>query len=170
VIKDRFFSLTMVLSVAFLLLVSLVISALLAAMGSFFSHTLPGGEAVWQILNTLIALGVTTVLFALIFKVVPDAEVRWKDVWVGALVTSILFGIGKTLLALYIGKSSVTSAFGAAGSMVAFVIWVYYSSQVLFLGAEFTRVYAQRFGERIRPDEDAEVVRDDAKPATANAQ
>lgn len=156
IIRDRFFSLTMVLSVAFLLLVSLVISAALAAMGSFFSHALPGGETLWQILNTLFALGVTTLLFALIFKVVPDIEVRFRDVWVGALVTAILFTLGKTLLGIYIGKSSITSAFGAAGSIVAFVIWVYYSSQVLFLGAEFTRSYALRHAGPVRPSEQAQ--------------
>jgi membrane protein len=145
----------MVLSVAFLLLVSLIVNAALAATGTFFEQHLPGGELLWQCVNFGIALAVTTVLFALIFKVVPDAKIGWRDVWVGGFLTAVLFTIGKLLLGLYIGKSSVTSSFGVAGSLVALVLWVYYSSQILFLGAEFTQVYARRFGGRIRPSEHA---------------
>jgi membrane protein len=155
VIRDRFFSLTMVLGVAFLLLVSLVISAGLAAAGRFFAERLPGGEAIWQVANFAISLGITTLLFALTFKIVPDAKIHWHEVWVGALVTATLFNLGKLLLALYIGRSATTSAYGAAGSLVALVVWVYYSSQILFLGAEFTQVYAQRSGKRIVPSDDA---------------
>ncbi|HEY0251466.1 MAG TPA: YihY/virulence factor BrkB family protein, partial [Kofleriaceae bacterium] len=143
-IRDRFFSFTLVLGVAFLLLVSLVLSAGLAALGAYFSHALPGGEAVWQVINFLISLAVTTVLFATIFKVVPDVKIGWRDVWVGALVTAALFSLGKFAIALYVGRSTVASPFGAAGSVVALVVWVYYSAQILFFGAELTQVMTTR--------------------------
>jgi len=155
VIRDRGFSLAMVLSVAFLLLVSLILSAALSAMGKFFAATLPGGESIWQLANFTLSLAIATLLFALMFKVIPDALINWRDVWIGAFVTAILFTLGKTLLAIYIGKFGAASAFGAAGSLVALTIWVYYSSQVLLLGAEFTRVYACRCGEEIRPSRNA---------------
>jgi membrane protein len=155
VVKDRFFSFTMVLGVAFLLLVSTLMSAALAAVGRYLGAALPGGEAIWQLLNLVLSLAIVTALFALIFKIVPDAEVAWKDVWVGAFVTGVLFSLGKFLIGLYLGKSSVSSAYGAAGSLVVLVIWVYYSAQILLLGAEFTQAYAQRFGSRVRPAENA---------------
>jgi len=154
-IRDRLFSFAMVMGVAFLLLVSLLLSAGLAAVGRFFEHSLPGGEAVWQIVNFLLSLGVISSLFAVTFKVVPDAKVRWHDVWIGAVVTAFLFSVGKFLIGLYLGKSTVASSYGAAGSIVLLVIWVYYSAVILFLGAEFTQVYAKRFGSRIRPSENA---------------
>lgn len=162
-VRDRFLSFTMVLGVAFMLLVSLIISAALATIGRTLSSALPGGEAVWQVLNFLISLAVITVLFALIFKVVPDAEVRWRDTLVGAGVTALLFTIGKLLLSLYLGKSSVASSYGAAGSVVAFVVWVYYASQILFLGAEFTQVYSNFMGTPIEPSDNA-VLAKDAEP------
>ncbi|HTQ05630.1 MAG TPA: YihY/virulence factor BrkB family protein [Polyangiaceae bacterium] len=158
IVKDRLFSFAMVMGVAFLLLVSLILSAALAAVGRYFGATLPGGEAVWHVVNFVISLGVVAALFAVMFKTVPDAKVDWHDVWVGGLVTSLLFGIGKFLIALYLGKSSTSSAYGAAGSLVLLVIWVYYSASILLLGAEFTRVYASRFGKRIEPSENAERV------------
>ena len=154
-IKDRFFSFTLVLGVAFLLLVSLVLSAALTWVGQLFSHSLPGGAVLWQALNFVISLSVITLLFALMFKVVPDAKTRWRDVWVGAAVTALLFTLGKFLLGLYLGSAGVSSSYGAAGSIVALVIWVYYSSQVLLIGAEFTEVYARMFGTKIVPDEKA---------------
>jgi membrane protein len=146
----------MVLAVAFLLLVSLVISAGLSATGRFFEEYLPGGELLWQIMNFLISLALTTSLFALIYKFIPDARIAWHDVWIGAAVTAILFNLGKLALGLYIGKSGVTSSFGAAGSLVALVVWVYYSSQIVFLGAEFTEVYARTCGTRLQPTQDTE--------------
>jgi len=164
-VKDRFISFTMVLGVAFMLLVSLVISAALSAAGHFFQSALPGGEAAWQILNFCVSLGVITVLFALIFKVVPDVDIRWADVWIGAAVTALLFSIGKFALGLYLGKSSITSSYGAAGSLVALAIWVYYAAQILFLGAEFTRVQARRHGTPIRPSPKARAIR--TVPASA---
>jgi membrane protein len=109
----------------------------------------------WQGVNVAVSLGVITLLFAIIFKVVPDIEIRWRDVWVGAFVTAALFSAGKYVLGLYLGTSSVASSYGAAGSVVALVVWVYYSSQLVFLGAEFTQVFARRFGVEIRPSKNA---------------
>ena len=154
-VRDRFFSFAMVLAVAFLLMASLVISAGLEAAGKFFAQYLPGGAGIWLLANFLISLAATTFLFGLIFKVVPEAAIAWRDVLVGATVTAVLFALGKWGLGFYIGRSGVTSSFGAAGSLVALVVWIYYSSQIIFLGAEFTQVFARRFGDRIRPDKDA---------------
>jgi membrane protein len=162
-IRDRLFSFAMVMGVAFLLLVSLVLSAALAAVGRFLESSLPGGEALWQVLNFLLSFGVVSALFAVTFKVVPDVEMKWRDVWIGAVVTAFLFTLGKSLIALYLGKSSVASAYGAAGSLVLLVVWVYYSSLILFAGAEFTQVYAKHYGSRIRPSEDAVPLTDDAR-------
>ena len=150
-LRHRLFAFGMVLGVAFLLLVSLILGAALSAVGHFFASYLPGGEFVWQLANFAIGLAITGALFALIFKVVPDVDVAWRDIRVGALVTAGLFSVGKLLLGLYLGKSAATSSYGAAGSLVALVIWVYYSSQVFFFGAEFTKVYARRLGSPIRP-------------------
>ena len=154
-IQDRFFSFTLVLGVAFLLLVSLVLSAGLAAVGAYLSHALPGGAAVWQVLNFIISLAVGSVLFALIYKVVPDVTLRWRDVAIGAVLTSILFTLGKFAIALYVGRSTVASPFGAAGSVVAVVVWVYYSAQILFFGAELTQVYTKRRGVLVEPTKNA---------------
>lgn len=145
----------MVLGVAFLLLVSLLLNSILSALGARFSQLLPGGELVWQGLNALLSFAVITGLFALIFKYVPDAEVRWRDVWLGAAVTALLFTIGKLLLGLYLGKAAIGSSYGAAGSLIALVVWVYYAAQILLLGAEFTQVQARRSGRDIRPARDA---------------
>lgn len=163
IIKDRFLSLTMVLGVGFLLLVSLVISAALAALGTFLGGYLPLPEIVLAITNFVISFVVITVLFSMIFKFLPDVEIGWRDVWIGAVITSFLFTIGKFLLGVYLGKSSVTSAYGAAGSLVLILIWVYYSAQILFFGAEFTQVYANRYGSRIKPDDDAVPVTEEAR-------
>jgi membrane protein len=154
-LKARFVSFTMVLGVAFLLLVSLILSSLLSAVGELFAGALPGGEALWQGVNFCISIGVITVLFALIFKYVPDAEVQWRDVWLGALVTALLFSVGKLALGLYLGKAAVGSAYGAAGSVIALVVWVYYATQILLLGAEFTQVQARHRGRAIEPAKDA---------------
>jgi membrane protein len=154
-LKDRFLSFTMVLGVAFLLLVSTILTAALAAVGRYLGNALPGGEALWQLVNLVFSLATTALLFGLIFKIVPDIEIAWKDVWVGASVTSVLFTLGKFLIGFYLGKASVSSAYGAAGSLVVLVIWVYYSAQILLLGAEFTQAYAQHFGSRVKPSEDA---------------
>ena len=150
-VKDRFFSFTMVLGVAFMLLVSLVISASLAALGDWLSATVSGAEWVWQGVNFLISLALVSLLFALLFKVVPDVKIRWRDVWVGATVTALLFAIGKFLIGLYVGKAGVASPYGAAGSLVVLVVWVFYSAHILFIGAEFTQVYARVNGAKLEP-------------------
>lgn len=154
VLRDRFFSFSMVMGVGFLLLVSLVVSAVLATVTTHFANLVPW-PALWHGLNALVGLAVSTVLFALIFKVVPDAKIAWRDVWVGAFVTACCFGLGKGALAWYVGRSATVSPFGAAGSLVALTVWVYYSAQILFLGAEFAQVYATRFGRRIEPTKNA---------------
>ena len=155
VIKDRLFSFGMVLAVAFVLLVSLVVSAGLSALGGVLENSLPGGSAVWQVLNFIIGLAVVTGLFAAIYKVVPDVTISYRDVLVGAFTTALLFTVGKALIGLYLGKAGVGSPFGAAGSLVVVVVWVYYSASVFFLGAEFTQAWAARYGSRIEPDRDA---------------
>lgn len=154
-VKDRFFSFTMVLGVGFLLLVSLLISTLLAALSGWTTGLFPGAEALVQVLNFLVSFGVITVLFALIFKVVPDAQIRWRDVWLGALVTALLFSLGKFAIGLYLGNGSATEQFGAAGSLVVILLWVYYSTQIIFFGAEFTQVFANQYGKRIVPSANA---------------
>lgn len=148
-IKDRFFSFVAVLGTGFLLLVSLVLSAALAAFGKLFLSWLPGQEAVLHVADLAVSFGVITLLFAMMFKLLPDAKIAWRDVWIGAGLTSLLFTIGKFLIGLYLGKADIGSAYGAAGSLVILLVWVYYSSQILLFGAEFTSVYANRYGSRI---------------------
>jgi membrane protein len=154
-LRKRFLSFTMVLGVAFLLLVSLVLSALLSGLGERFSDLLPGGAWFWEIINFAVSFAIITVLFGLIYKVVPDVDIQWKDVAMGAAVTALLFAIGKFGLGLYLGRASVSSPYGAAGSLIVFVIWVYYAAQILFMGAEFTQVYARHRGSRIAPSDHA---------------
>ncbi|HEY9281163.1 MAG TPA: YihY/virulence factor BrkB family protein, partial [Eoetvoesiella sp.] len=147
-LRARLLSLGLVLGLAFLLLVSLVISAALAALGHWAGGALPGWEFFLQALNTLVSISIATVLFAMIFKFMPKAKIAWRDVWVGALVTAILFEIGKVLIGVYVGKSSTISSLTAAGSLVVVLIWVYYAAQVFLLGAEFTWFYAAKHGSR----------------------
>jgi membrane protein len=154
--RDRFLSFSMVLFIGFLLLASLLLTAVLAGIGKYLSDLLPMSSVVLQAMNFGVSLTVTAFLFALIFKVLPDAIVRWRDVWVGALVTALLFSLGRFLIGLYLGRASIGSAYGAAGSLVVLLFWVYYSAQILFLGAEFTQVYAKRFGQEIVPKPNAE--------------
>lgn len=147
-IRARLLSFGLVLGLAFLLLVSLVVSALLAAFSQVTNGLLPGWEVVLQLLNILVSVSIATVLFAMIYKFMPRAQVAWRDVWVGAMVTAVLFELGKFLIALYVGKSSTISALTAAGSLVVVLIWVYYAAQVFLLGAEFTWLYAKQHGSR----------------------
>ena len=147
-LRVRLLSFSMVLGIGFLLLISLVLSAILAALGDYLGAFLPGGAAVGHALNATVSLLVVTVLFAMIFKLLPDTRVAWKDVVLGALVTSFLFTIGKFAIGFYLGKASVASSYGAAGSVVILLLWVYYSSLILYFGAEFTHVYAMRHGSR----------------------
>jgi membrane protein len=143
---SRFFSFAMVLAVGFLLLVSLVLSAALAVLGKYLGGYLPMSEGLLHAVNLAISFIVFTALFALLYKVVPDLPVDWGDVWIGAAVTSLLFSLGKFLIGFYLGKAAVGSAYGAAGSLVVFLAWVYYSAQIFFLGAEFTHIFANRRG------------------------
>ncbi len=147
-LRYRFFSFAMVVGIGFLLIVSLLVSAAIAAAGKFFEQFLPAPEALLHVTSTLISFLAVTVLFALLYKVVPDVRIEWQDVWIGAAVTSLLFSIGKFLIGLYLGKASVGSAYGAAGSLVVFLVWVYYSAQIFFLGAQFTHIFAERRGSR----------------------
>jgi membrane protein len=155
-VRERFLSFTVVLGTGFLLLVSLVISAALAAVSKFLTpDALPGGVYLWQALNALIALGFITLLFGLMYKLLPDVKIAWRDVWVGAFVSSLLFTVGKYLLGWYLGQGSTASSFGAAGSLVVVLIWVYYSAQILLFGAEFCRVYALKHGSSVVPADNA---------------
>ena len=139
-VKQRFFSFGMVLAVGFLLVVSLVLSAALAALGKFFGGILPLPEFVMSAINFAVSLAGVALLFALIFKYVSDRKIAWKDVCVGAIVTAFFFTLGKYLIGLYLGKAAVGSAYGAAGSVVVVIVWVYYSSMIFLFGAEFTHV------------------------------
>ncbi len=154
-VRTRLISFGMILGIGFLLLVSLVLSAAVSAVGTWATGLLPGSETLVNILTFAVSFVLTTLLFAMIYKVLPDVEIGWRDVWIGAGVTAFLFTVGKSLIGLYLAKSSVASTYGAAGSLVVLLLWVYYSSQILFLGAEFTQVYATRYGSRIRPSKHA---------------
>ena len=143
-VRGRFLSFAMVLAVGFLLLVSLLVSAGLQAVGTYMTGLLPGSEGIWEGVNFLVSWGTITLLFAMIFKYIPDKEIRWRDVWIGALISALLFSLGKTLIGLYLGRSAVASAYGAAGSLVVLLVWVYYSSLLVLLGAEFSHVQATR--------------------------
>lgn len=147
-IQSRFLSFTLILGTGFLLLVSLVVSAGIAAVGKYSNQLFPDTELLLQIGSAAISLTVITVLFAMIYKILPKVKVAWKDVWIGAFLATLLFTLGKSLIALYIGKSGVASTYGAAGSLVVILIWVYFSAQVFLLGAEFTQVYSRRHGSR----------------------
>lgn len=155
VIRNRFLSFTMILGVGFLLLVSLVLSAILAAVFNFFGHYLPFISSFLQLGTFILSLIITTFLFAGIYKVLPDVKISWSDVWIGAIITSLLFSLGRYVLGQYLGNSSFGSTYGAAGSLVVILAWVFYAAQILFLGAEFTQVYSRRFGSGIIPNKNA---------------
>ena len=144
-IKQRFLSMAMVLGIGFLLLVTLLLDAAISAVGDRVAQFV-GGEAVMHTIQLVVSFAVVTVLFAAIFRILPDLKIDWRDVWLGAVLTSILFVLGKFGLGLYLGKAAVGSAYGAAGSLVILLVWVYWSAQILFLGAEFTQVYARTYG------------------------
>jgi membrane protein len=149
-VKRRLRSFGLVVSVGFLLMVSLAVSAALAALSSWIQ----GGEAVttvWQAVNMVVSLGVIMLLFALIYRFLPDVRLYWADVWTGAFVTAVLFSLGKYLIGLYIGRTSIASSYGAVGSILVLLVWVYYSAQIILLGAEITRVYMERRGRQPEP-------------------
>lgn len=154
-IRQTFLSVTAVLGTGFLLMVSLVISAVLSAVSHYFGSILPGGDALWSAINQGVSFVIFAVLFALMFKYLPDAKVAWRDVAVGAVMTAVLFTIGKYALGLYIGMAGIASPFGAAGSLAVVLIWVYYSAQILYFGAEFTKVFANKYGSHIVPADGA---------------
>lgn len=149
---DRLLSLGLVLTIGFLLLVSLVVSAGLQALVGFLTPaSLPGGAFLWQVISFLVSFGVLTLLLALLYKFLPDVHVRWRDIWIGAAMTALLFAVGKYLIGMYLGRGTTTSAFGAAGSLVVILIWVYYSAQIFLFGAEFIRAYAAKCGAKTEP-------------------
>ncbi|MEQ1752490.1 MAG: YihY/virulence factor BrkB family protein, partial [Prosthecobacter sp.] len=153
-VKERVFSFAMVFVMGFLMLVSFMFSAILAAAGTWLHTQLPGLDSSWEWANSVISLLVVALLFALIFRLIPDTRITWKDVWLGALIAAVLFVLGKFVLGFYFGRSALASSYGAAGSLIIILVWVYYSAQILFFGAAFTRVYATRFGSH-RPMENA---------------
>jgi len=156
IIKDRFLSFTLVLGTCFLLLVSLVVSTALSVVAAWWTpESVPGGTLLWQVVNSVVGFGVIMLLFAFIFRFLPDAKINWRDVWVGSAVTALLFLGGKQVLGLYLGQKGVTSSYGAAGSLVLVLIWVYYTAQIFLLGAAFTRVYALHRGNSGQPTENA---------------
>jgi membrane protein len=154
-LRVRLLSFVMILGIGFLLLVSLILSAVLAAMGDYLSNLLAILMGLVSLLDFIISFVGITVIFALMFKFVPDASLKWKDVWVGAAVTSLLFSIGKLVIGLYLGNGAIGSIFGAASSLVIIMLWAFYSSQIFLFGAEFTRLYAIRFGSNILPSANA---------------
>ena len=145
-LKSRVVSFSMVLGIGFLLLVSLLISAVVSALGESIKAWVPQSPLLLQLSNQIISFAIITALFAMMYKILPDVPLRWGDVLVGAAVTALLFTAGKFLIGLYLGRSSVASAYGAAGSFVIILIWIYYSSLIFFFGAEFTHVYTRRHG------------------------
>jgi membrane protein len=147
-IRARAASLGLVAAVGFLLIVSLVVSAALTAFGNHLNSILPFGKLILTVLNVVVSLGLISVLFAAIYKVLPDRHLEWRDVAVGAMVTAVLFTLGKSLIGWYIGSSAVASSYGAAGALIILLLWVYYSAQIFLLGAEFTKVYANRHGSK----------------------
>ena len=163
VVRERFLSFAMVVGIGFLLLVSLVVSAWLAALGRYFTTLLPMSAPALQAVNAVLSFAVITVLFALSFKLLPDVRVAWRDVWLGAALTSLLFGVGKSAIGVYLGTTAIGSLWGGAGSLVVILVWVYYSSQIFYLGAEFTKVWTRCRGTGGAPAPEA-------VPVTAEAR
>lgn len=159
-IISRFLSFGLVMGIAFLLLVSLVISAGLTFLTDYLGSLSSG--IIWSAINIIISFSVITLLFALIFKYLPDVKIVWNDVLIGAIITALLFTGGKYLIGLYLGKSTFSSAYGAAGSLVVLLFWIYYSAQIVFMGAEFTQIYARHYGSRVTPSDYAEFVTEEA--------
>lgn len=155
--KRRFFSFTTIMGVGFLFLVSLVLSTIITSWSEYMSSELPGFETIWIVIDFIISFIITSVLFAFLFKTLPDVLIKWKDIWTGAIVTALLFTIGKFCLELYLSHNDIGSLYGAAGSLIVILVWVYYSSQILFFGAEFTKVYSLANGKSIAPAKDYEL-------------
>jgi membrane protein len=162
-LRERFISYAMVLGVGFLLLVSLAVSAALAAFDAFLQNSIAEAGWILQVVHFVVSLGLVSFMFAAIYRFIPDARISWKDVVAGAVMTAILFNVGKFLIAFYLGQSSVTSVYGAAGSLVTLLLWVYYSALIFFFGAELTQVYATRFGSGLTPAPNARPARGDVE-------
>ena len=162
VIRDRFLSVAMVFGVAFLLLVSLLLSAALTSLATLLNRLPESLYWLSEAIHFGVSFVIITMLFAMMYKYLPDVKIAWRDVWLGAAITAALFTIGKFAIGLYLGHSSMASSYGVAGSFVVLLVWVYYSSQILFFGAEFTQVYANRYGSRIEPSENAEPMTEEA--------
>jgi len=151
ILRTRFFSFVMVICFCLLLIFSLAASATLAIVTKYFESYFPGNTLVWKVADSLLTLVLTTIVFATMYKVLPDVRLHWSDVAIGAASTAILFTLGRIPLGLYLKNSALSSAYGAAGSIMILLLWVYYTAQILFLGAEFTQVYANRYGSRVVP-------------------
>ncbi len=171
-IKQRLFSFAIVLAIGFLLVVSLAVSAAIAALGTMSASFIPGEEALLHVVNFVVSFIVIAGLFAAIYKIMPDTRVEWRDVILGGAVTSLLFAIGKLALGLYLGKASFASTYGAAASIVVLVIWVYYSGQIFFLGAEFTKTFATRYGSQPskQPEGMVKAADDTTPPASSESK
>ena len=162
-IRSRFISFSMVLGIGFMLMVSLVLSTAVKGFADQMGQLLGGAEWVAPFLNVVIFFGVITVMFGMMFKILPDAKIDWRDVWTGAALTSVLFSVGKYVLSWYLARPGTASAYGSAGALVVLLLWIYYASYILFFGAEFTKVYANKFGSQIEPEADAMAVSDEAR-------
>jgi membrane protein len=168
-IRHRLLSFAMVVGISFLLLVSLVVSAGLSALGNYMGDLVSGKTFLLNTINFVVSLAIITLLFAMIFKWLPDVKIAWRDVWLGAFITAVLFNIGKGLLGIYVGRSSFASVYGAVGSLVVMLLWIYYSSQILFFGAQFTCVYTRAFGIKPKPLGGAEFGNTIENPKAKNA-
>ena len=164
-VRERLFSFALVLAIGFLLLISLVVNAWIAALGAVSAAALPAHEAILHALNSAVSFLIITGLFAAIYKIVPDVHIEWRRVVLGGAVTSALFTIGKFIIGFYLGRASFASTYGAAASIVVFIIWVYYSSQIFFLGAEFTKIFANRHGSQPNRHPEGMVVQNTGTPA-----
>jgi membrane protein len=154
-IRTRFLSFAMVGGVCFLLLASLTVETILRGLSDYLKHVMPGGHVLALALFLIFDLAVIVLLFAMIFRYLPDAKIAWRDVWVGATLTAVLFALGKFVLGLYLGSGAAGSAYGAASSLITLLLWIYYAAQILLFGAEFTQVYANTYGTRVEPEKHA---------------
>jgi membrane protein len=164
-LRARFFSYAMLLAIGFLLLVSLVVTTVLSAISKYFGYLLPSLAAIWPVVDLMSSFALVTLLFAMIYKILPDVHIAWRDALLGAALTSFLFSVGKLIIGLYLGRSTVAAAYGAAGSVVTILLWVYYSALIVFFGAEITQLYATQVGAGVAANELA----DKAEPAKSKS-
>jgi len=163
ILRKRFLSFAMVLGICFLLLVSLVVSAALSALRHYADREVQGLAATWSVLNTIASVAVSTLFFAMVYKVLPDVTIRWRDVWIGALLTAGLFTLGRFLIGEYLGQSSIGDRYGATGSLVVVLVWVYFSAQILYLGAEFTKAWSRQTRAPVEPEPIAIPITEEAR-------